>query len=58
MGKGSSPRPFSVPHEKFANNWDQIFRKGLNPDNYAAAFPEVKHEEVEETESKEAEVVR
>lgn len=26
-GKGSSPRPFSVDQETFANNWDQIFGK-------------------------------
>jgi hypothetical protein len=26
-GKGSSPRPFSVSQEEFANNFDRIFRK-------------------------------
>ena len=26
-GKGSAPRPFSVSQEKFANNFDAIFRK-------------------------------
>lgn len=26
-GKGSSPRPFSVPKETFNNNFDVIFRK-------------------------------
>lgn len=33
-GKGSSPRPFSVSQEQFANNWDKIFGKKLsnNPD--------------------------
>ena len=25
MGKGSSPRPFSVSPEEFANNFDRIF---------------------------------
>jgi len=25
-GKGSSPRPFSVSQETFANNYDKIFR--------------------------------
>ena len=25
MGKGSSPRPFSVSQEEFANNFDRIF---------------------------------
>lgn len=24
-GKGSSPRPYSVNQETFANNWDRIF---------------------------------
>ena len=27
MSKGSSPRPFSVSQETFANNFDAIFRK-------------------------------
>ena len=26
-GKGSTPRPFSVPHEKFSNQWETIFGK-------------------------------
>jgi len=26
-GKGSSPRPFSVSQETFANNYNKIFRK-------------------------------
>jgi len=26
-GKGSSPRPYSVDQETFANNWDAIFSK-------------------------------
>ena len=26
-GKGSSPRPFSVSQETFANNYDRIFKK-------------------------------
>ena len=26
-GKGSSPRPYSVSQETFANNFDAIFRK-------------------------------
>lgn len=25
MGKGSNPRPYSIPREEFRNNWDQIF---------------------------------
>lgn len=27
-GKGSSPRPYSVPREQFDKNWDKIFKKG------------------------------
>ncbi len=27
MGKGSSPRPYSVSQATFANNYDAIFRK-------------------------------
>ena len=30
-GKGSSPRPFSVSQETFANNYDMIFKK-LSPE--------------------------
>jgi hypothetical protein len=26
-GKGSSPRPFSVSMQEYANNYDRIFRK-------------------------------
>ena len=26
-GKGSAPRPFSVDHNTFSNNWDAIFGK-------------------------------
>ena len=28
-GKGSAPRPFSVSQEKFADNFDAIFRKNI-----------------------------
>lgn len=27
MSKGSGPRPYSVSLDKFASNWDAIFRK-------------------------------
>ena len=27
MSKGSSPRPYSVSQEQFANNFDAIFRR-------------------------------
>lgn len=26
-GKGSTPRPLSISHDKFADNWDKIFGK-------------------------------
>ena len=26
-GKGSHPRPFSVPYEEYADRWDNIFKK-------------------------------
>lgn len=26
-GKGSSPRPFSITQQEYANNFDRIFRK-------------------------------
>lgn len=26
-GKGSTPRPYSVDQNTFANNWDAIFKK-------------------------------
>lgn len=26
-GKGSRPRPLSVDHKKYSNNWDLIFKK-------------------------------
>lgn len=25
-GKGSKPRPYSIPKEKFDSNWDKIFK--------------------------------
>lgn len=31
-GKGSSPRPYSVSQEEFANNWDAIFGKKKKTD--------------------------
>ena len=31
-GKGSKPRPYSVPLEQFDNNWDAIFGKKKKPE--------------------------
>jgi hypothetical protein len=28
-GKGSTPRPLSVPRKDFESNWDKIFKKKL-----------------------------
>ena len=38
-GKGSSPRPYSVSQEQFANNWDAIFGKKKKPDYEADDGP-------------------
>jgi hypothetical protein len=38
-GKGSSPRPFSVSQEEYANRWDAIFGRDLTDD------PKVKEDE-------------
>lgn len=27
MSKGSSPRPYSISQQQFADNWDKIFKK-------------------------------
>lgn len=29
-GKGSKPRPLSVPRKKFEDNWERIFSGGKN----------------------------
>ena len=31
-GKGDTPRPFSVPKEKFDSNWNAIFGKKTDTD--------------------------
>jgi hypothetical protein len=31
-GKGSSPRPFSVSQEEYANRWDAIFGRDIKED--------------------------
>jgi len=30
-GKGSKPRPLSVPRKKFDDSWDRIFKKKNKP---------------------------
>jgi hypothetical protein len=44
MSKGSSPRPYSVSQEKFANNFDAIFRK---PDPRKVEEQKIEDEEFE-----------
>jgi hypothetical protein len=44
MSKGSSPRPYSVSQEKFANNFDAIFRK---PDPRIVEEQQIEDEEFE-----------
>lgn len=32
MGKGSTPRPFSVSNEEYAARWDMIFQRDIPKD--------------------------
>jgi hypothetical protein len=29
-GKGSAPRPLSIPPQQFSDNWDRIFKPAAN----------------------------
>ena len=49
MSKGSSPRPYSVSQETFANNFDAIFRK---PDPRAIEDAKAEDEAFEEIRKK------
>jgi hypothetical protein len=33
-GKGSAPRPMQVSRDKYSSNWDAIFKKEKQTDNY------------------------
>ena len=44
MSKGSSPRPYSVSQNQFANNFDAIFRK---PDPRVIEEQQIEDEEFE-----------
>jgi len=45
-GKGSKPRPFSVPQEQFAKNWDMIFnRDKQNPSTKEESIDEKKEKD-------------
>jgi hypothetical protein len=38
MGKGSSPRPFNVSNQEYANRWDAIFGKDNEKENKEKAL--------------------
>lgn len=38
MGKGSSPRPFNVSNQEYANRWDAIFGKDNEKKNEAQSL--------------------
>ena len=40
-GKGSNPRPFSVPKEQFDNNWNAIFGKKDKKEDLITSTPAV-----------------
>jgi len=39
-GKGSRPRPFSVPHEEYSKRWDNIFKKDMDLTDYEDSLNE------------------
>ena len=38
MGKGSSPRPFNVSNQEYANRWDAIFGRDNEKENKEKAL--------------------
>jgi hypothetical protein len=53
-GKGSKPRPYSVPKEVFDNNFDRIFGKKKTEEHAINEVSKLVAEEtLDETESKE-----
>jgi len=38
MGKGSSPRPFNVSNQEYANRWDAIFGRDNEKENKAQSL--------------------
>ena len=38
MGKGSTPRPFNVTNEEYANRWDAIFGRDNEKKNEAQSL--------------------
>lgn len=47
MGKGSTPRPFSVANEEYANRWDAIFARDKKEDEKKQQQDAVKQKEKE-----------
>jgi hypothetical protein len=52
-GKGSNPRPYSVPLETFGNNFDAIFRKNKKSDEEKFDDALMKNEYYDQEEIKE-----
>lgn len=48
-GKGSSPRPFSVTQEEYANRWDAIFGRDVKEENKEALEPQNENKEGKES---------
>lgn len=44
-GKGSTPRPFSVSNEEYANRWDAIFGRDLKEKKVLNEVPEFNQED-------------
>ena len=40
-GKGSSPRPYSVSNEEYANRWDAIFGRDIEKDKREQALDDL-----------------
>jgi hypothetical protein len=47
MSKGSTPRPFSVANEEYANRWDAIFGRDNKP-KYEADEGAINNEQIEQ----------
>ena len=49
MSKGSSPRPYSVSQQEFANSFDRIFRKPSIKDIEDAQIEQEAFDKIEQT---------
>lgn len=50
-GKGSSPRPFSVSNEDYANRWDAIFGRDKSKDKEEPMGKALEEEPLKEDEN-------